>query len=109
MSTFTTATLAARQGDTVSTGHGCDATTTLAAPSQSTVFVAGKLWCRLEDLTVSHDIEDNSIPPDCTSHIADITGSSATVYVVGIKCARVTDGADRGTISASTQGTVFAG
>ena len=109
MSTFTTANLAARQGDTVSTGHGCDGTTTLAAPSQSTVFVAGQLWCRLGDFTVSHEIPDDGDPPDCTSHIADITGSSATVYVAGIKCARVTDGADAGTISASTQGTVFAG
>ena len=98
--------LAARQGDTVSTGHGCDATTTLAAPSQSTVFVAGQLWCRLGDLTVSHDIPSGE---DCVAHTAPITGSSATVFVAGIKCARVTDGADAGTISASTQNTVFAG
>ena len=98
--------LAARQGDTVSTGHGCDTTTTLAAPSQSTVFVADQLWCRLGDLTVSHDIPSGE---DCVAHTASITGSSATVYVAGIKCARVTDGADAGTISASTQSTVFAG
>lgn len=98
--------LAARQGDTVSTGHGCDSTTTLAAPSQSTVFVAGKLWCRLGDLTVSHDVPSGLV---CVAHTAPITGSSDTVFVAGIKCARVTDGADAGTISASTQGTVFAG
>ncbi len=98
--------LAARQGDTVTTGHACDTTTTLAQPGQSSVFVVGKNWCRLGDLTVAHDIP---VDEECVAHTAAITGSSNTVFVVGVKCARVGDGADAGSISSSTQDSVFAG
>ena len=97
--------LAARQTDAVSTGHGCDGSTTLATPSQSTVFAEGLLWCRKTDLTVSHDIGNDII---CTPHTAPITGSSSTVYVEGLLCARKSDACDAGSITGSAA-TVYAG
>ena len=97
--------LAARQGDAVSTGHDCDSATVLAIPSQSTVFAEAKLWCRIGDRTVSHDILEGLL---CVSHTAPINEGSGTVFVVGIGCARLEDGADAGSITGSAI-TVYAG
>jgi len=41
-----------RVTDPLNTGHGCDSTTTLATPSQSTVFAEGLLVSRKTDPTV---------------------------------------------------------
>lgn len=98
--------LAAREDDPVLTGHGCDGTTNLNTPSQSKVFVAGKLWCRITDPTDSHDIPDGE---DCVSHTATIGAGSDTVFVVGLKAARYGDACDAGSINTPTQSTVFAG
>jgi uncharacterized Zn-binding protein involved in type VI secretion len=95
----------ARQGDTVSTGHGCDGTTTLDAPSQSTVKIEGQLVCRLGDLTVSHAVPSGD---DCVPHTAPITGSSGTVKIAGALVARVGDACDAGSIT-SGAGTVSIG
>ena len=97
--------LAARQTDAVATGHGCDGTTTLAAPGQSTVYAEGLLWCRLGDVTVSHLVPSGE---DCVAHVAAITGSSSSVYVEGVLCARKGDGCDAGSITGSAA-TVYAG
>ena len=80
----------ARKGDTVTTGHGCDATTTLAAPTDNdNVYADGELICRLDDKTVSHDI---LVPgPACVPHVTKINKSSGTVYVRGALVARVDD------------------
>jgi uncharacterized Zn-binding protein involved in type VI secretion len=86
----------ARQGDSVDTGHDCDATTILAAPSQGSVFVNGKLACRLGDKTVSHDIR---VSGECEAHVAPITGSSSSVYIAGALAARLGDACDAGTIT----------
>jgi uncharacterized Zn-binding protein involved in type VI secretion len=86
----------ARQGDSVATGHDCDTTTVLAAPSQGSVFVNGKLACRLGDLTVSHNIR---VSGDCTPHVAPIIGSSSSVYIAGALAARLGDACDAGTIT----------
>ena len=96
--------LSARQGDAVSTGHLCDTATVLDTPSQSTVFAEAKLWCRIGDLTVSHDVPDGI----CVPHTAPINEGSGTVFVVGIGCARLEDGADAGSITGSAI-TVYAG
>ena len=44
----------ARKTDSVNTGHGCTATTTLNTPGQSFVTVEGLLVARLGDPTVPH-------------------------------------------------------
>ena len=94
-----------RKGDALTTGHICVSTTTLAAPTQATVYANGKAIARKTDPTVSHQI---GVPPLCSGHVAAVTGGSSTVYVVGLKCARVTDGADAGALTGGSL-TVFAG
>ena len=94
-----------RTGDSLSTGHGCTATTTLDTPSQSTVFANGILICRVGDPTVSHPF-----PPDppCAPHVANINAGSSTVFVVGAAVGRIGDSADAGAITSGSP-TVFAG
>ena len=94
-----------RTGDALTTGHGCDDVTTLGIPIQATVYANGKAIARTTDPTVSHLI---GIPPYCSGHVAAVTGGSSTVYVVGLKCARIGDGADEGALTGGSL-TVFAG
>ena len=94
-----------RTGDALTTGHGCDNVTTLAIPTQATVYANGKAIARTTDLTVSHLI---GVPPYCSGHVAAVTGGSSTVYVVGLRCARIGDGADAGALIGGSL-TVFAG
>lgn len=90
--------LAAREGDAVSTGHGCDGSTVLDTPGQGTVWIENKLACRLGDLTVSHAVPSGDA---CVPHTAPITGSSGTVYIENVLAARKTDGCDAGSITGS--------
>lgn len=90
----------ARQGDSVATGHACDAVTVLAAPSQGSVFVNGILACRLGDLTVVHDVPAGD--PPCLPHVAPISGSSSSVYIVGALAARLGDACDAGSITSGS-------
>lgn len=101
--------LAARKDDPVLTGHGCDSTTTLDTPTQNSVYVVGKLWCRKDDYTISHQIDGDNYPPDCDSHTAQIISGSSTVFVVGKPAARHTDPCDSDQIDTPTQNTVYAG
>ena len=94
-----------RKGDALTTGHICDSTTTLATPTQATVYANGKAIARKTDKTVSHPFPPK---PPCAPHVAAVTGGSSTVYVVGLKCARDTDGADAGALTEGSE-TVFAG
>ena len=96
----------ARQEDSVDTGHDCDTETLLAAPSQGSVFVNGKLACRLGDLTDSHDIR---VSGDCEAHVAPITGSSSSVYIVGALAARLGDACDAGSITTGSSNVYIGG
>ena len=95
----------ARLGDPVATGHICASTTILATPTQTTVFANGKAIARITDKTVSHAYPPS---PTCDPHVASVNVGSSTVYVVGLKCARVTDSTDAGTITNGSLN-VFAG
>ena len=94
-----------RKGDSLSTGHICTSTTTLATPGQSTVFAEGELVARKNDPTVAHPFPPN---PPCANHTANVNVGSGTVFVVGKACARVDDSADAGAMTTGA-GTVFAG
>ena len=83
--------LIVREGDTLSTGHICTGTTTLDTPTQSQVFIHGKLVARVSDPTVSHPFPP--LPP-CAPHVAKINEGSSNVYVHGLKVGRVGDSAD---------------
>lgn len=87
-----------REEDPLNTGHTCDATSKLAAPSSevanTTVFVEGKLVARKGDPTDSHEI---LVGDTCTPHTSKIVGTcSPNVFVVGKAVARVGDGVDAG-------------
>ena len=96
---------AARQTDSVSTGHPCDAVTTLAAPGQSTVFIEGLLACRLGDSTEVHTILVGDI---CVPHTETIKSSSDSVYISGALAARLGDACDAGSITSGAS-SVFIG
>ena len=94
-----------RKGDTNTTGHICTSTTTLDTPTQSTVYANNILIARRTDKTVSHPFPPL---PVCAPHVANVNVGSETVYVVGLKCARVDDSTDAGVLIEGSE-TVFAG
>jgi uncharacterized Zn-binding protein involved in type VI secretion len=87
----------ARKGDTVSTGHACDGSSTLNTPtSNSTVYAGGELIACLGDLTVPHNI---LVGDSCVPHTAPISGASGSVFIGGIAVARKGDACDAGSIT----------
>jgi len=86
-----------REEDSFNTGHSCDPTSKLATPSQTTVFVEGKLVARKGDPTDSHDI---LVGDTCTPHTSSIVGDcSPNVFVEGKAVARVGDAVDAGSMT----------
>ena len=88
-----------RKGDSLSTGHICVGSTTLATPGQSNVFVNGKLIARKTDSTVSHPFPPN---PPCAPHVAKVNVGSSTVFCNGLAVARVGDSADAGAMTSGS-------
>ena len=95
-----------REGDTLTTGHICVATTTLATPGQSKVFANGIKVARITDSTVSHLFPPN-VPP-CGSHTSTVKVGSSSVFVHSLAIARVGDSADAGAMTTGSCN-VFAG
>ena len=88
-----------RQGDSLSTGHICSSTTTLATPGQSNVFVNGILMARKTDSTVAHPFPPS---PPCANHTAAVNVGSSTVNCNGLPVARVGDSADAGAMTSGS-------
>lgn len=82
---------AARIGDDVDTGHGCDSTTTIKGALQSTVFINGIKAAVDGDALAAHTIPSGDV---CVGHSAVVNKGSKTVFIEGIKAARKTDSAD---------------
>ena len=80
-----------RYGDWTNTGHICAKTTSLARPSQNTVYAQGKAIARQMDLTVKHPFPPK---PPCLPHVAVVMNGSRTVIVSGMLCARIGDPVD---------------
>lgn len=102
---------AARRGDRVNTGHGCDTTTTIIEGS-SNVFINGQAATYQGAALAEHTITNPApVPPNppCISHPGQrVNVGSATVRVNGRSLARVGDSADLGNISSGAS-SVFAG
>ena len=97
-----------RDGDATTTGHGCDATTTVTGPSTD-VFCNSKGVERKTDPTAAHTIPNSASPPVCVSHSgAVINAGSGTVFVNGKAIARIGDSCDGGNITGGSSN-VFAG
>jgi uncharacterized Zn-binding protein involved in type VI secretion len=90
---------AARLGDTISTGHGCDATSTIAGALISKVKIDGIIAAVIGDAIAAHTILSG---PSCVPHSATVGGSSSKVKFQGIYAARVGDGADGGSITSGS-------
>lgn len=88
----------ARLNDPTTTGHGCDATTTVIGPSTN-VFANGLGVERKGDPTAPHTILAGSV---CVPHSAVINVGSPNVFVNNIACARVGDSTDGGAITAGS-------
>jgi uncharacterized Zn-binding protein involved in type VI secretion len=93
-----------RDGDATTTGHGCDATTTVTGPSTD-VFCNTKGVERKTDPTVSHEITAGL---GCVAHTSSISAGSGTVFTNGKPTARIGDACDGGAITGGS-GNVFAG
>lgn len=94
----------ARIGDSFSTGHACDAASTIAQGSP-TVFANWIAVSRLGDSSVSHLVLAGEA---CVPHVVPIAAGSGAVYANGIKVARIGDAIDAGAIVSGSP-TVFAG
>ena len=90
---------AARLGDTISTGHGCDGTSTIAGALISKVKIDGIIAAVIGDAIAEHKIPSGAA---CVSHSATVGGASSKVKFEGIKAARFGDGADSGTITSGS-------
>ena len=95
-----------RDGDTLSTGHGCTGTTTLGGDNQDGTVHANNIDIAVVGApTVSH-----AFPPDppCTPHTAQLNAGSSSVFINGIAVGRITDSADAGAMTTGSPD-VFAG
>lgn len=90
--------------DSVSTNHGCDATTVTDTCSDN-VFVNGEGAVREGDLTASHLI---LVGDDCVSHTVPLTTFSSSVFVNGKGIGRKGDSYSGETISSGSSN-CFAG
>lgn len=90
---------AARRGDSLSTGHGCDGVSTLATPGQNKVFIQTRLAVRRTDKTVPHNIQ---VGISCVPHVASVNNGSSKVFIVGLAAARVGDSVDSGRITSGS-------
>jgi len=88
-----------RVGDSLSTGHGCVGSTTLASANQGSVFVNGILAAVVGAPTVAHPV-----PPDppCAPHVANLNAGSPNVFIEGIPVGRVGDSADAGAMTSGS-------
>ena len=95
-----------RVGDSLSTGHICSSTTTIASSNtDGTVKANGINIIVVGAPTVSHPFPP---APPCAPHVANLNAGSGTVRVNSIAVGRIGDSADLGAMT-SGSGNVFAG
>lgn len=95
----------ARQGDSTTTGHGCDGTTTITGPTGAgaKVFANGiPIECK-GNPTVVHRFGGRR----CSSqHQAAINVGSPNVFVGGVAVARIGDSTDGGAITSGSSNVI---
>jgi uncharacterized Zn-binding protein involved in type VI secretion len=85
---------ASRLGDTLTTGHACSATSTVATGSSS-VFINSISAARQGDIVAPHTI---LVGIYCVPHSAVVNAGSSSVFINGIPAARIGDSADMGAL-----------
>ena len=86
--------MAVREGDFLTTGHGCDSITSLAISLVRTVRANGIVGAVLGTPTVVHEVPPD-IPP-CQTHSSTLKQGSPNVLIGGIRWGREEDSADAG-------------
>jgi len=95
-----------RVGDSLSTGHDCTGTTTIASSNTNgTVKVNGINVIVIGAPTVSHPAPPN---PPCPPHVRFLNVGSSTVRVNSIAVGRIGDSADSGAMISGSSN-VFVG
>jgi uncharacterized Zn-binding protein involved in type VI secretion len=95
-----------RVGDSLSTGHGCTGTTTIASSNtDGTVKVNGINVIVVGAPTVSHPAPPN---PPCPPHVRFLNAGSSTVKINSIAVGRIGDSADAGAMTSGSSN-VFVG
>jgi len=85
----------AREGDEISTGHGCDTTSTIKGHAEK-CYAEGKAIARKGDVITTHKINHGD---DCDPHVVHIAEGSSTVFCEGKAIARKNDKVDKGKIT----------
>lgn len=85
----------AQNQDTVSTGHPCDATTTIQGTLQTNVYFDQFLAAVQGDVLAPHTY---LVGGSCIPHTAYVNEGSPNVFINNIAVARVGDSADQGSI-----------
>ena len=94
-----------RVGDSLSTGHACVGTTTIASSNTDGTVKANSINVIVVGApTVSHPFPPN---PPCAPHVANLNAGSPNVFVNSIAVGRISDSADAGAMT-SGSGNVFA-
>ena len=95
-----------RVGDSLSTGHGCTGSTTIASSNTDGSVKADSINIIVVGApTVSHPFPPS---PPCAPHVANLNAGSSSVYIQGIAVGRVGDSADAGAMTSGSP-SVYAG
>ena len=86
--------MAVREGDPLTTGHGCDSVTTLLLSPNKTTRANGIFCAVVGTITVVHEVPPKVIT--CATHAAFLNTGSPNVKIGGIPWGRVGDSADAG-------------
>jgi uncharacterized Zn-binding protein involved in type VI secretion len=98
--------MAARNTDTILTGHPCDVTSTIVASKAVKVFIQGQMAAVVGDVIAPHTILAGS---SCVPHAA-VTGPGSTkVFCGGFPANRVGDVADMGAIISGSTKVIIGG
>ena len=98
--------MAARNTDTILTGHPCDVTSNIVASKAVKVFIQGQMAAVVGDVIAPHTILAVS---SCVPHAA-VTGPGSTkVFCGGFPANRVGDVADMGAIISGSTKVIIGG
>ena len=98
--------MAARNTDTILTGHPCDVTSNIVASKAVKVFIQGQMVAVVGDAIAPHTILAGS---SCVPHAA-VTGPGSTkVFCGGFSANRVGDVADMGAIISGSTKVIIGG
>ena len=96
-----------RVGDSLSTGHACTGTTTIASSNTDGTVHANNIDIIVVGApTVSHPFPPS---PPCAPHVANLNAGSSSVFINGIAVGRVGDSADAGAMTSGSSNVYVGG